>query len=93
MARTAAALTVSATPAERELVEEFSELTGGSPTQLVRQLVFCRLPHIVAALKELRDAGVDITAIPDFDFTSPPASIEELREFYKEDRSSWPAKE
>lgn len=93
MGRTAMALTISTTPAERELVEEFSELTGENPTKLVRQLVFSRLPHIVAALKELLAAGVDVRAIPDFDFTSPPASIEELRGFYREDRESWSVRE
>lgn len=93
MARTAMALTISATPSERELVAEFSALTGGTATQLVRQLVFSRLPHIVAALKELSAAGVDVRAIPDFDFTSPPASSDELRAFYREDRDSWPATE
>lgn len=67
-------------------MEEFSELTGESPTRLVRQLVFSRLPHIVAALGELRAAGIDVRAIPEFDFTSLPASIEKLRAFYREDQ-------
>jgi hypothetical protein len=93
MGRTAVALSVSATPSERKLVEEFSELTGETPTQLVRQLVFSRLPYIVAALRELREAGIDLQNIPNFDFSSPPASDDEIRAFYSEDGESWPVKE
>jgi hypothetical protein len=67
MARSAVALSISTTTAERKLIEEYSYLTGENPTQLVRHLVFARLPHIVAALRELRIGCVDATTIPDFD--------------------------
>lgn len=90
MARTALALSISATPQERKLVQEYSDLTGGNPTQLVRQLVFARLPRIVAALQELQDAGIDVQALPEFDLTSLPSSQEEIRSFYCQDTCSWP---
>jgi len=88
MARTATALTVSTTPSERKKINEYAELTGGNPTRLVRQLVFARLPHIIAALKEQRAAGLDTGAIPDFDLTPEPASAEQVASFYREDPES-----
>jgi hypothetical protein len=91
MARSAVALSISTTPAERKLIQEYSELTGENPTQLVRHLVFARLPHIVAALRELRAAGVDATAIPDFDYAPDRQSEESLRDFYSSDATTWPA--
>ncbi len=93
MARTATALTISTTPSERRMIREYAELTGGNPTRLVRRLVFARLPHIIAALKELKAAGLDPGEIPDFDFTPMPASAEQIASFYREDPESWPVKE
>jgi hypothetical protein len=90
MARNAVALSISATPAERKLIAEYSELTGENPTQLVRHLVFARLPHIVAALRELRAAGVDPAAVPDFDLSPERVSDEGIRSFYSRDAASWP---
>ena len=90
MARSAVALSISTTPSERKLIEEYSDLTGKNPTQLVRHLVFARLPHIVAALRELRTAGVDATTIPDFDLSPDRVSDEELHDFYVGDATSWP---
>jgi hypothetical protein len=90
MARSAVALSISATPAERKLIAEYSELTGENPTQLVRHLVFARLPHIVAALRELRAAGVDPATVPNFDLSPERESDEAVRTFYGRDAASWP---
>jgi hypothetical protein len=90
MARNAVALSISTTPAERKLIAEYSELTGENPTQLVRHLVFARLPHIVAALRELRAAGVDAATIPAFDLSPDRVSDEGVRAFYSGDAASRP---
>ncbi len=91
MVRSATALSISTTPQERKLVQEYADLTGGSPTQLVRQLVFARLPRIVTTLRELQAAGIDVSAIPDFDLASLPSSDEEIRAFYTSHPDSWPS--
>ena len=90
MARSAVALSISATPAERKLIAEYSELTGENPTQLIRHLVFARLPHIVAALRELRAAGVDPASVPDFDLSPERVPDASVRAFYSHDATSWP---
>ena len=89
-ARNAIALTISTTRTERKLIEEYSDLTGENPTQLVRHLVFARLPQIVVALRELQAAGVDPGTVPDVDLTPEPISVEGIRAFYAGDSTSWP---
>lgn len=89
MARTATGLTVSATLEERRMIAEYAELTGATPTRLVRRLVFARLPHIIAALKEAKAAGLDPTAVTEFDFTPMRDSAEQRDTFYRPDESSW----
>jgi hypothetical protein len=89
MPRTATGLTVSATSAERRMIAEYTELTGATPTRLVRRLVFARLPHIIAALNEAKAAGLDPTAVPEFDFAPMRDSAEQRDSFYRPDESTW----
>jgi len=51
--------------------------------------VFARLPHIIAALKEAKAAGLDPTAVTEFDFTPMRDSAEQRDTFYRPDESSW----
>ncbi len=89
MGRSATGLTVSASPEERQLIDEFTELTGETPTRLVRQLVFARLPHIIAALKEGEAAGINTRAIPNFELSPSTASTEQQSSFYHPDSNTW----
>lgn len=75
---------------ERKLITEFFELTGENPIQLVRQLVFARLPHVVAALREIRATGIDPATVPNFDLALERLPDESVRGFYSRDATSWP---
>lgn len=89
MARDATRLTLSVTREERQMICEYTELTGATPTRLVRRLVFARLPPIIAALKEARAAGLNRTAIPEFDLAPMGDSAEQRDSFYRPDESTW----